>query len=87
MACRCAHCKELASYLDDPQRQGWILKANEADRRHVENTIRKAASDVDTRTDQRGRPYSLVCVKNQASYERRAAQRAQDLQDLTLLGS
>jgi hypothetical protein len=85
--CHCAHCKELARYLDDPERQGWILKANEADRRHVEHTIRQAASDVDTSTDQRGRPYSLVCVKNQASYERRAAQRVQDLQDLALLGN
>ena len=85
--CCCAHCKELARYLDDPQRQGWTLRAKEADRRHVEDTIRKAASDVDTRTDQRGRPYGLVCVKNQASYERRAAQRAQDLKDLALLGN
>ena len=58
--CRCTHCTALARYLDDPERQGWILKANEADRRHVEDTIRKAACDVDTRTDQRGRPYSLV---------------------------
>jgi hypothetical protein len=85
--CRCTNCTALARYLDDPDRPGWILKANEADRRHVEDTIRKAASDVDTKTDQRGRPYSLVCVKNQASYERRAAQRAQDLQDLALLGN
>jgi hypothetical protein len=87
LPCRCTHCTALARYLDDPERPGWILKANEADRRHVADTIRKAASDVDTRTDQRGRPYSLVCVKNQASYERRLAQRAQDLQDLALLGN
>ena len=36
-------------------------------------------------TDRRGRPYSLVCTKNQASYERRAKQRRQDLKDLALL--
>ncbi len=36
-------------------------------------------------TDRRGRPYSLVCTKNQASYDRGAKQRRQDLADLALL--
>lgn len=38
----------------------------------------------DTTTDRRGRPYSLVCTKNQASYERRAEQRRRDVKDLAL---
>ena len=63
----------------------WIFKAAESDRRHVEETIRQAGSDVETTTDRRGRPYSLVCTKNQASYERRARQRTQDLKDVALL--
>ena len=33
-------------------------------------------------TDRRGRPYSLVCTKNQASYDRRAQQRQHDLAHL-----
>jgi len=36
-------------------------------------------------TDRRGRPYSLVCTKNQASYDRRAHQRQQDLAHLARL--
>jgi hypothetical protein len=40
---------------------------------------------VDCSTDKRGRPYSLVCTKNQASYDRRVGQRKQDLEDLALL--
>jgi hypothetical protein len=43
-------------------------------------------ADVDTMTDRHGRPYSLVCTKNQASYERRARQRTQDLADIARLG-
>src|SRR5438105_8063382 len=35
--------------------------------------------------DRRGSPYSLMCTKNQASYDRRAAQREQDLKDLARL--
>jgi putative intracellular protease/amidase len=54
-------------------------------RAHVEDVLRRARADVDTVTERRGRPYSLITTKNQASYERRAAQRAQDLADWKLL--
>ena len=85
LPCRCQHCAELARFLADPERQTWVLKAAEAARSHVEESIRRAGSDLDTTTDRRGRPYSLVCTKNQASYDRRAKQRRQDLKDLALL--
>jgi predicted 2-oxoglutarate/Fe(II)-dependent dioxygenase YbiX len=85
VGCRCAHCTELARYLADPARETWIFKANESDRSHVEGTIRTAHCDVDTATDRRGRPYSLICIKNQASYERRAKQRVEDTKNLAVL--
>jgi hypothetical protein len=75
----------VSRFLADPERKTWILKAAEAERRHVEDSIRRAQADLDLATDRRGRPYSLVCTKNQASYERRAGQRRQDLEDLALL--
>ena len=85
LPCHCQYCAELARFLADPERQTWVLKAVEAVRSHVEESIRRAGSDLDTTTDRRGRPYSLVCTKNQASYDRRAKQRSQDLKDLALL--
>jgi hypothetical protein len=85
LACRCRNCTELARFLADSERQTWILKAAEAERSHVEDSIRRAQVDLDLTTDRRGRPYSLVCTKNQASYERQARQRRQDLKDLALL--
>ncbi|HEY8614232.1 MAG TPA: 2OG-Fe(II) oxygenase [Roseomonas sp.] len=85
LPCHCRLCTELAQFLKDPERQSWSLKAAEADRSHVEETIRKARCDADMATDRRGRPYTLVCTKNQASYDRRASQRAQDLKDLARL--
>ncbi|MCG6941648.1 MAG: 2OG-Fe(II) oxygenase [Thiohalocapsa sp.] len=51
----------------------------EAKRRHVEDSIRTHRCDLDTHTDKAGRPYTLVCTKNQASYERRVQQRNKDL--------
>jgi hypothetical protein len=52
----------------------------------VEQTIRRAGPDVNTRTERKGSPHSLICTKNQASYERRVEQRKQDLADLERLG-
>ena len=62
-----------------------ILTAIHSARSHVEGTIRNARCDVDSSTDRRGRPYSLVCTKNQANYDRRLKQRREDLADLALL--
>jgi hypothetical protein len=83
--CQCRRCGELSQFLVNPSQRIWAFKANESDRRHVEDTIRRQRCDVDCSTDKRGRPYSLVCTKNQASYDRRVGQRKQDLEDLALL--
>ena len=86
MSCTCEQCRQLAAYLDDPAQKVWVLRAVEHVRGHAEETIRSSKVDLDTRTDRHGRPYSLICTKNQASYERRARQRTQDLADVTVLG-
>ena len=85
VACSCAHCRELSRFLADPDRQRWTFKAPEAGRRHVEESIQRSGCDLDLVTDRRGRPYSLVCTKNQASYDRRAQQRQRDLAHLARL--
>ncbi|NNM62529.1 MAG: 2OG-Fe(II) oxygenase [Steroidobacteraceae bacterium] len=85
LSCRCSRCADLARFLDNTESRTWIFKAAEADRAHLQGTIKQARCDVDTTTDKRGRPYGLMCVKNQASYDRRAKQREQDLADLMLL--
>ena len=85
IACPCAHCSELSRFLVDPDRQRWTFKAPETGRRHLEESIRRSGCDLDLVTDRRGRPYSLVCTKNQASYDRRAQQRQRDLAHLAQL--
>lgn len=85
VGCTCEHCRQLSAFLDDPALKLWVLRAAEYARGHVEGTIRASQADVDTVTERRGRPYSLICTKNQASYERRARQRSQDLSDIALL--
>ena len=85
LACSCRHCAELGRFLADPERRMWTFKAAESERGHVKGTITRARCDLDLTTDKRGRPYTLVCTKNQASYDRRAKQRKQDLEDLARL--
>ncbi len=85
LACHCANCSSLGQFLADPARKTWSLKAAELDRQHVEGTIRAANADLDVTTERKGRPYTLVCTKNQASNERRAKQRAEDLAALARL--
>jgi hypothetical protein len=86
VTCQCGHCKQLSAYLADSTQKVWNFRAAEQHRSHVAATIRGSHVDLDTATDRRGRPYSLVCTKNQASYERRVKQRTQDLADLNRLG-
>jgi hypothetical protein len=81
VGCRCQHCIDLSRFLADPTQQTWTLRAAAPDRSHVESTILNAKCDLDTKTEQRGRPYSLICTKNQASYKLKVKQRTQDLKD------
>ncbi len=81
LRCRCQHCKDLGRFLASPTESVWRLKAVQEERSHVERAIQWGHCDLDCTTDKRGRPYTLICTKNQASYERRVRQREQDLAD------
>jgi hypothetical protein len=82
VGCKCVHCTALSRFLADAKNARWVFRANESERKHVEMTVRGAHCDVDVTTERRGRPYSLICTKNQASYEGRKRQRGRDLADL-----
>ena len=83
--CKCEHCAALRHFLASPVTETWTLKAAQQFRSHVEGEIRTAHADLDVRTERRGSPHSLVCRKNSASYQRRVAQRRQDLADIAIL--
>jgi len=85
IGCSCEHCAALSRFLASPMTETWTLKAAERVRDHVEGEIKAAHADLELRTERRGSPHSLICRKNRASYERRAAQRRQDLADIAIL--
>ncbi|WP_407166009.1 2OG-Fe(II) oxygenase [Bradyrhizobium sp. ORS 111] len=86
LKCTCGDCRGLGAFLTAADRQQWRLKAVQDRRTHVEQSVRNAACDLDLATERRGSPHTLVATKNQASYERRAQQRRQDLEHLSTLG-
>ncbi|MBK7954170.1 MAG: 2OG-Fe(II) oxygenase [Candidatus Accumulibacter sp.] len=81
VACGCAYCADLSAFLADPLRSVWVFKAAQKCRSHVEHSIRRDQCDVSQETERRNSPHALVCTKNQASFERRVAQRQKDLED------
>ena len=86
LKCTCSDCRALAAFLVTPDQQQWRLKAVQDRRTHVEQSVRSATCDLDLTTERRGSPHTLVATKNQASYERRAKQRGQDLEHVSALG-
>jgi len=87
VTCSCSRCGELSRFLHDPSNPTWSFRAIQADRSHVESIILQSKSDLDCKTLRKGSPHTLLCTKNQASYERRARQREKDLADLKAIES
>ena len=68
--CGCADCAELSRFLTDPQTATLRLPLAESRRRHMHQIIDGKQLDTTHVTERRGRPYTLVCTKTKASYER-----------------
>ena len=77
--CTCKDCAELRAFLNNPTQSTWSFKAAEAKRNHIEHSIKSHKCDVSYVTERSRRPYSLICTKNQASYQQRVEQRKNDL--------
>ncbi len=78
MSCSCRDCASFRAFLAHPTERVWSLKAAKASRALVQSHIQAARCDVDCRTDSRGNPHTLICTKNQASYDARVEQREAD---------
>lgn len=76
----------MRTFLADPKRETFSLKAVMDIRNHVTSYIQSANADLDLQTVKKGSPHTLMCTKNTRSYERRVAQRRDDLAALAALG-
>ena len=83
--CSCKDCSELNQFLISADQAQWRFKAAEPRRKHVQHAIDMNKIDVDYVTEKKNRPYSLICTKNQASYQRRVEQSKRDQDALARL--
>lgn len=84
--CDCADCQQLASFLKDKDAQVHRFPRRKDLRQHFHRQIDEHRIDCAHLTERRGRPYTLVCTKNQASFERELKQYKTDcrlLKELT----
>lgn len=68
--CSCKECAELKQFLRDPKEQQHRFRMREERRRHLENEIYHTQCDLDTKTETKGSPHTLICTKNTASYKK-----------------
>ncbi|MFH1304707.1 MAG: hypothetical protein ABIK07_26945 [Planctomycetota bacterium] len=84
--CDCADCRELATFLKDKDSPIHRFPRRTELRRHLHQQIDRHRIDCTHITERRGRPFTLVCTKTQASFERDLAQYKTDcklLKELT----
>ena len=76
---------QFSAFLKDPVEKIYVYPARQSIREQMKQMIESEGLDVDCETVKKGRPYQLVCTKNNASYERALRVRAKDEQHLEAL--
>ncbi|MDE0005360.1 MAG: 2OG-Fe(II) oxygenase, partial [Rhodospirillaceae bacterium] len=77
----CAECcRQLQDFCDDAVETTCHFPARRDIRGRLVRMIRQLRLDMDCHTERRGNPHRLVCVKNRASYQRRLAEYAEDIE-------
>ena len=88
VGCRCEHCSRLRNFCKDPAARTARFPLRKDLRAHLHQTIDRRGLDIEHVTERRGRPFTLVCTKTRAAYQRRLAEYAADVSCMRgLIGS
>ena len=85
ISCNCKHCRNLRKFCENPEQQVARFPLKKDLRAHLHRKIDDHQLDLFHETERKGRPYTLVCTKNRASYERRLKEYAKDIDKMKLL--
>ena len=85
LSCACKHCVKLAAFCEDPVARMARYPLRTELRKHLHRIIDEHRLDMSHETERRGRPFTLVCTKNRASYKRRLAEYAEDIAQMSSL--
>jgi len=87
IACKCADCKELIDFLNNPNEKIHYFRVRKDRRQHLHQIIEKHQCDLEHVTERTGSPQTLVCTKNTASFERKLKQYHKNKEDLAMFKS
>ena len=79
LRCSCELCARLKAFCKDPEARVGRFPLRKELRKHLHRQIDRHRLDMSHVTERRGRPFTLVCTKNRASYKRRLKQYAKDI--------
>ena len=85
LSCNCADCQVLSRFLANPVERECRMPLNKERRRHLHQIIDGNRCDLAHVTARQGRPYTLVCRKTTASYERSCTTFERDKRNLSRL--
>jgi len=74
--CRCADCRQLQSFAEDPAQKIYRFRIRKDRRQHLHRTIESQQMDMTHQTERKGSPQTLVCTKTRRSYQKRLRQYA-----------
>ena len=77
--CDCEICTELKAFCRDPAASVLRFRLRKELRKQLHRQIDTYGLDMFHETERRGRPFTLVCTKNRASYDRRLDEYAGDV--------
>ncbi len=80
--CGCADCKELSQFLGNPSMKTLRIPLAKERRQHLHQVIDGKRLDTTHTTERVGRPFTLVCTKTQATYDRALKAHQVDLDHL-----
>ena len=85
LSCECTDCRVLSRFLANPNERECRMRLNKDRRRHLHGIIDANRCDVTHVTERKGRPFTLVCTKTTASYERACKTFERDKRNLSRL--
>ncbi len=83
--CNCHDCQVLSRFLENPVERECRMPLNKERRMHLHQVIDGNRCDLTHVTERQGRPYTLVCRKTTASYERDCTTFEKDKRNLSRL--
>jgi predicted 2-oxoglutarate/Fe(II)-dependent dioxygenase YbiX len=83
--CKCLDCIELKKFALDPQARVYRFRVPQDRRSHLINIMRDRRLDMTHETDEKGRPYTLVCTKTRATYNMLCSEHLNDIKGMQIL--